>query len=179
VYLTQFTDYVVRVAFYLATRPDGLATVDQISRSYGLSRNHLAKVVQRMTDLGIVDSRRGRGGGLRLAKPPDEINLGWLVRQTEPHFHIAECFEPATNTCPIAPARGLKGALHLAREAFLGILDEYGLDQFLTRRSDLITLLDGTPSRRAGGAAGIVDMPEEFTNEQSELPRDGGHPIKM
>ncbi len=114
-HLTQFSDYSLRVALYLAAHPDDLASVEEISRSYGISRNHLTKVVQRLTDLGVVASTRGRGGGFRLAMQPEEINVGWLVRQTEPHFDIVECFDLATNTCPIAPGCGLKSALARAR----------------------------------------------------------------
>lgn len=72
---------------------------------------------------------------MRLAKPAAEINVGWLVRQTEPHFHLVECLDEATNTCPIAPACGLKGALIRAQKAFLAVLDEYTLDQFQARGS--------------------------------------------
>ena len=93
-HLTQFSDYSLRVAIYLAAHPDEPVSVEEISRSYGISRNHLTKVVRRLTDLGILASTRGRSGGFRLAKRPDEINIGWLVRQTEPHFHIGECLDP-------------------------------------------------------------------------------------
>jgi len=109
-------------------------SVDEIARAYRISRNHLVKVVQTLTELGVVESQRGRGGGMRLAKPAKEINVGWLVRRTEPHFHLVECFEETKNTCPIAPSCGLKGALVLAQEAFLAVLDEYTLDQFEARR---------------------------------------------
>jgi Rrf2 family transcriptional regulator, nitric oxide-sensitive transcriptional repressor len=139
-HLTQFSDYALRVAIYLAARPDDLASVDEISRSYGISRNHLAKVVQRLTELGVVASTRGRGGGLRLAKCPEEIGVGWLVRQTEPHFHLVECFDPATNTCPIAQACGLKGALARAQQAFLAVLDEYDLSSFLPERDRMVAI---------------------------------------
>jgi Rrf2 family nitric oxide-sensitive transcriptional repressor len=113
-------------------------------------------VVQTLTDLGVVEAQRGRGGGMRLAKRPSEINVGWLIRRTEPHFDLVECFDPEANTCPIAPACGLKMALHRAGQAFLDVLDEYSLDQLLTRRSDLVTLLDdslrrGAKSNHAGG----------------------------
>jgi Rrf2 family nitric oxide-sensitive transcriptional repressor len=81
---------------------------------------------------------------MRLAKDPSEINVGWLVRQTEPHFNLVECFDPVTNTCPIAPACGLKHALIHAQQAFLRILDTYRLDQLLTRRSELVPLLGGS-----------------------------------
>src|SRR4051794_22269259 len=121
-HLTQFSDYALRVALYLACHPDKLVSVDEISRAYGISRNHLVKVVQSLSELGVVVSQRGRGGGMRLARLPSEINLGWLIRRTEPHFHLVECLDAETNTCPIAPACGLKGVLHRAGQAFLGIL---------------------------------------------------------
>jgi Rrf2 family transcriptional regulator, nitric oxide-sensitive transcriptional repressor len=148
-HLTQFSDYAMRVALYLACHPEVLVSVDEISRAYGISRNHLVKVVQSLTDLGVVVSQRGRGGGMRLAKPPSEINLGWLIRRTEPNFNLVECFVPEANTCPIAPACGLKGALNRAGQAFLGVLDEYSLDQFLERRSELAPLLQGSLRRHA------------------------------
>lgn len=140
-HLTQFSDYSLRLVLYLACHPGQLVSVEEISRAFGISRHHLVKVVQTVTELGVVEAQRGRGGGMRLAMDPAAINIGWLIRMTEPHFHIVECFDPDTNTCPIAPSCGLKGALHRAQQAFLGVLDEYTLDQFLTRRSDLVVLL--------------------------------------
>lgn len=141
-HLTQFSDYAMRVVLYLACHPEKLVTVDEISRSYGISRHHLVKVVQSLTELGLVEAQRGRGGGMRLIKPPSEINVGWLIRRTEPHFNLVECFDPLTNTCPIAPACGLKGALQRAQQAFLAVLDEYNLDQFQQRRDNLVPLLE-------------------------------------
>ena len=155
-HLTQFSDYSMRVVLYLGCHPSKFVSVDEISRAYGISRHHLVKVVQTLTDLGVVEAQRGRGGGMRLAKRPSEINVGWLIRRTEPHFDLVECFDPEANTCPIAPACALKVALHRAGQAFLDVLDEYSLDQLLTRRSDLVTLLDdslrrGAKSNHAGG----------------------------
>jgi Rrf2 family nitric oxide-sensitive transcriptional repressor len=140
-HLTQFSDYGLRVALYLACHPDRPVSVEEISRSFGVSKNHLVKVAGRLTELGVVEARRGRGGGMTLAMPPAALNVGWLVRRTEPHLDLVECFDPATNTCPIAPACTLKSVLHRAREAFLSVLDSYTLDDLLARRSDLITLL--------------------------------------
>jgi Rrf2 family nitric oxide-sensitive transcriptional repressor len=142
VHLTQFSDYSLRLALYLACHPERIVSVDEVSRAFGISRHHLVKVVQTMTDLGVVDAQRGRRGGMRLAMRPSEINLGWLIRQTEPHLNLVECFDPATNTCPIAPACGLKGALHRAQQSFLSVLDEYTLDDFQTQRRELVRLLD-------------------------------------
>ncbi len=149
-HLTQFSDYSLRLAIYLACHAEQTVSVDEISRAFGISRHHLVKVVQTLTDLGVVEAQRGRGGGMRLAMRPSDINVGWLVRRTEPHFDLVECFDLATNTCPIAPACGLKGALHRAQQAFLKVLDEYNLEQFLTRRSDLVTLLGDSLRQGAG-----------------------------
>ena len=133
-HLTQFSDYGLRIALYLACHEGRLVSVDEIARAYGVSRNHLVKVVQTLTDLGVVESQRGRGGGMRLAMSATAINVGWLVRRTEPHFELVECFDEVANTCPIAPACGLKTALARAQQAFLAVLDEYTLDQFQARR---------------------------------------------
>jgi len=140
-HLTQFSDYGLRLVIYLASHPDQLVSVDEISQAYRISRHHLVKVVQTLTDLGVVESQRGRGGGMRLAMPPSEINVGWLVRRTEPHFDLVECFDLATNTCPIAPSCGLKGLLHRAQYAFLRVLDECSLEEIVAQRAELVTLL--------------------------------------
>jgi Rrf2 family nitric oxide-sensitive transcriptional repressor len=150
VHLTQFSDYSLRLALYLACHPDRVVSVEEVSRAYSISRHHLVKVVQTLTDLGVVESQRGRGGGMRLAMRPSEINVGWLIRRTEPHLHLVECFDAATNTCPIAPACGLKGALMRAQQAFLAVLDEYNLDDFQSQRPALVALLDHSLRRGNG-----------------------------
>ena len=157
VHLTQFSDYSLRLVLYLACHPEQVVSVDEISRAFGISRHHLVKVVQTLTDLGVVEAQRGRGGGMRLAMRPAEINVGWLIRRTEPHFNLVECFDPETNTCPIAPACGLKGALYRAQQAFLAVLDEYTLGDFQSRRAELVTLLEASLRRGAatdGAGAG-------------------------
>ena len=111
------------------------------------------KVVQTLVELGVVEAQRGRGGGMRLAMRPSEINVGWLVRRTEPHLNLVECFDLETNTCPIAPACGLKGALQRAQRAFLEVLDEYTLDQFLARRPHLVPLFEDSLRRAAADGA--------------------------
>ena len=149
-HLTQFSDYSLRLVIYLACHPEQVVSADEVSRAFGISRHHLVKVVQTLTNLGVVEAQRGRGGGMRLAMRPSEINVGWLIRQAEPHFNLLECFDPETNTCPIAPACGLKGLLHRAQQAFLGVLDESNLEQLLTRRSELVVLLNDSLRRGAG-----------------------------
>ena len=150
-HLTQFSDYSLRLVIHLACHPERVVSVDEVSRAFGISRHHLVKVVQTLTELGVVAAHRGRGGGMRLAMRPEEINVGWLVRRTEPHFNLVECFDPRANTCPIAPACGLKGLLHRAGQAFLSVLDESSLEQLLTQRSELVELLGvGVPRHGEG-----------------------------
>jgi Rrf2 family nitric oxide-sensitive transcriptional repressor len=144
-HLTQFSDYSLRLLLYLSCHPDRLVSVEEVARAYGISRHHLVKVVQTLTDVGYVESQRGRRGGMRLARATSEINIGRLIRRTEPHLDLVECFDEETNTCPIAPACGLKGALLRAQTAFLNVLDEYTLDQFAARRAALVPLLARAP----------------------------------
>jgi Rrf2 family nitric oxide-sensitive transcriptional repressor len=154
-HLTQFSDFSLRLVVYLACHPEKVVSTDEVSRAFGISRHHLVRVVQTLTELGVVEAQRGRGGGMRLAMPPSAINIGWLIRRTEPHLNLVECFDSEANTCPIAPACGLKGILQRAQKAFLGVLDAYTLDQLLTRRSDLVALLGDALQQRTG--ADIAD----------------------
>ena len=138
--LTRFSDYSLRLLLYLAAHPDRLVPIDEVSRAYGVSHHHLVKIVQLLVDRQLVASTRGRGGGLRLNRQPAEINVGALVRITEPHFDLVECFDRTTNTCPIEPACGLKQVLRDARRAFLDVLDGRTLADFLPRAPELIRL---------------------------------------
>jgi Rrf2 family nitric oxide-sensitive transcriptional repressor len=143
-HLTQFSDYALRISLYLACHDDRLVSVDEIAKAYKISRNHLVKVVQTLVEIGVVEAHRGRGGGMRLGRPASEINVGWLVRQAEPHFNLVECFDDAKNTCPISPACGLKGVLIRAQRAFLDVLDGHTLDEFQSRRAKLIPFWEAT-----------------------------------
>jgi Rrf2 family transcriptional regulator, nitric oxide-sensitive transcriptional repressor len=134
VHLTLHADYALRVLLYLAARPERLVSTQEVSEAYGISKNHLVRVVQALGKHGFVEVRPGRSGGLTLARLPAEIALGKVFRATEPGFQLVECFDRETNTCPIAPACGLKGVLFEAREAFLSVLDKYTLAD-LTQRS--------------------------------------------
>lgn len=138
--LTRFSDYSLRLLLYLAAHPDRLVPIDEVSRAYGVSHHHLVKIVQLLVDRQLVASTRGRGGGLRLNRQPAEINVGALVRITEPHFDLVECFDRTTNTCPIEPACGLKQVLRDARRAFIDVLDGRTLADFLPRAPELIRL---------------------------------------
>jgi len=145
--LTLFSDYSLRVLLYLAAHREALVPVAHISRAYGISQHHLVKVVQRLVEKDLVQSVRGRSGGLRLAREPAEINLGAVVRVTEPHANLVECFDRRTNTCPIDPACGLKRALLSAQQAFFTELERYTLADFTARAPALIKLWHRKPQR--------------------------------
>ena len=138
--LTYFSDYSMRLVLYLAAHPDRTVSIQEVSRAYGVSSHHMVKVVKRLIDHGLIVSVRGRAGGLRLNRPPNEIRIGELVRLTEPHMNLVECFDQTTNSCPIDGACGLKGMLNQAREAFMRVLDERTVADFLPRAPALIKL---------------------------------------
>jgi Rrf2 family nitric oxide-sensitive transcriptional repressor len=140
VQLTQFSDYSLRLLLYLAAHQGRLVPINEVSRAYGVSHHHLVKVVQRLVEKDLIASTRGRGGGLRLKRPPAAINIGALVRATEPHFDLVECFDRETNTCPIDAACGLKQVLRHAQRAFLDVLDRSTLADFVPRAPQLIRL---------------------------------------
>jgi Rrf2 family protein len=98
--LTQFSDYSLRLVLYLAAHEDELVTLQEVSQAYGISQHHLVKVAARLIEQGIVASVRGRNGGLRLNRAPAAINIGALVRATEPHFTLVECFDAETQYLP-------------------------------------------------------------------------------
>jgi Rrf2 family nitric oxide-sensitive transcriptional repressor len=148
VQLTSFSDYALRLGIYLGAEPDRWVAIEEVSRAYGISRAHLVKVVQRLVALGIVEGMRGRGGGLRLARRPEQIGLGALVRATEPHLDLVECFDRKTNTCPIAPVCQLKHVLAEARDQFLATLDRHTLADLLDRPPALQALWAGNLRRR-------------------------------
>ena len=125
--LTLHTDYALRLLMLLALEPDDMHTTEEVSRRYDISRNHLNKVAQTLAQNGFIESQRGRGGGMRLAKTAPEINLGRVVRATEDNFHIVECFCRETNTCLVASVCGLRDPLEEALVSFLAVLDRYSL----------------------------------------------------
>ncbi len=125
--LTTFTDYTIRVLIYLAQDQEKLATVGELADSYGISRNHLTKVVHYLGQQGYIDTLRGKGGGIRLALAPETINIGQLVRQTERNSALVECFNQDSSACRIGPACRLAGLLAEAQEAFYRVLEKYTL----------------------------------------------------
>lgn len=155
--LTMHTDYALRLLIYLAIHEDRPATVQGVADAYRVSANHMAKVAQRLTQLGYVHSTRGRGGGLRLGVPPESINIGTLIRQTENTLALVACFEENSH-CPIEPECGLKRVLKKAQGAFLMELSRHTLADLVAKPQRLATLLvhgvDVGFSRGGGGGGG-------------------------
>ena len=121
--LTSFTDYGLRMLMRMAGEPErGFSTAD-LADEFGLSRNHLSKIMQRLAAGGIVTTRRGAGGGAVLARPPAEIRLGEVVRLLEQDQSLVECFAPGGNHCAIDGRCRLKLRLRSAEAAFLATLD--------------------------------------------------------
>ncbi len=140
--LTLYTDYSLRVLLFLgAKEPDALSTIKEISDAYGISKNHLMKVSHELGKMGYVETIRGRGGGIRLAKRPEEIGIGEVVRQTEEDFYLVDCFNPESIGCVISPVCNLKGALNKALHAYITVLDEYKLSDFLHNKQEIAALL--------------------------------------
>lgn len=125
--LTLYSDYSLRVLFFLSKMPKDTATITEISEFYGISRNHLVKVVHRLAQLELIITTRGKGGGIMLARDPAEITIGEVIRKTEPNFVMVECFNPKTNQCKITSVCRLKGILNQALAAFFDVLDQYSI----------------------------------------------------
>ena len=141
--LTRFTDYSLRVLIYLGLRDNSRVTIREISDAYGISRNHLMKVVSLLTRMGYLDARRGPGGGIALSRPPGEINLADVVRDMEDDLNLVECFCDG-GTCVIKPMCKLKTALNQALGAYLDTLERYTLLDLLKPRNQLIEVLGMT-----------------------------------
>lgn len=152
-HLNLHTDYGLRVLLYLASTPAGSAAAPDIAGAYDISLNHLRKVVQGLARAGYVHTARGRTGGITLAKRPEEIVIGKVVRDLEPDFRLVECMQPETNTCIIAPCCGLTRALEDAQRAFLTVLDQHTLADLTRNHGALWALLQRGLSRTQIAAA--------------------------
>ena len=150
--LTVYTDYALRLLMYLALKDDRLATVNDVADSYGISRNHLMKVAHQLGVAGYVETVRGRGGGLRLARSPASIGLGDVIRRTEPDTSLVPCFKPVDAPCAIRRCCVLQRALEKARLAFFEVLDGYTLEDLVKPRTNLQQLLAIAPVASAAPA---------------------------
>jgi Rrf2 family nitric oxide-sensitive transcriptional repressor len=144
--LTSFTDYTLRSLIYLGMHRDRLVTIQDIADLHGISKNHLTKVIHQLGVSGLVETVRGRHGGLRLARDPADICIGEVVRMSESDFHIAECFDSTRQGCALHQGCALKAKLNKATEAFLAVLDEVSLAEMLPgARNTAVAAIPGQP----------------------------------
>ena len=149
--LTQWTDYSLRVLMYCAAseQREQRATVGEIAEAHGISRSHLTKIVMTLSGLGLLETTRGRGGGLRLLRPAHTIVLGEVVRHTESDLTLVECFDADHNTWRLDGHCRLKGALREAMNRYLEVLDGVNLADLVApgagTRGQPVHLVPGLP----------------------------------
>ena len=141
--LNAFTDYSLRLLMFVATAPEGRGTIAEAAKAFGISENHLVKVAHFLGREGFLVNTRGRGGGLRLARPAKQISVGALVRACEGEPAPVQCFLPGGDRCAIESACGLAGVLARAMSAFYRTLDAASLEDITSRRTALIAVLHG------------------------------------
>nr|WP_319389755.1 Rrf2 family transcriptional regulator [uncultured Cohaesibacter sp.] len=139
--LTQHSNYAMRLLMYCALKPDHTVRLAEIAGAYDISGHHLNKIAQRLVHIGAIQAIRGRNGGIRLAKAPEDINVGEVIRQTEENMIIVECFSEETNTCPLISQCKFRLLLQDALAAFLKVLDAYTLDDMIAHPDCLKPLL--------------------------------------
>ena len=146
--LADYTDFTLRVLMYCAARPQQLVTISELAEHHGVSRNHLMKIVTDLGRQGVLETTRGRGGGLRLRKDPAKLRIGDLVRASETDFRLVECFDPRTNQCTLTPSCRLKGLFNAALRAYFKELDAMTLADIAGPAVN--PARPGSPARRAG-----------------------------
>ncbi len=139
--LTKQTNYAVRILMYCAANGDKLSRIPEIARAYGVSELFLFKILQPLQKSGLVQTVRGRNGGVRLNRPAEDISLFDVVRVTEDSFAMAECFDTGIADCPLVDSCGLNSALRKALNAFFDVLSEYSIDDLVKARPQIGQLL--------------------------------------
>ncbi|MDQ0512486.1 RrF2 family transcriptional regulator [Ancylobacter amanitiformis] len=151
--LTQFSDFALRLLMFAAAHPDRLITIEEAANVYGVSRTHLMKVANQLTRHGFLTAVRGRSGGLRLARAPQEIGLGAIIRAMEPDFAMVECFATG-NRCVLTPCCRLTGVVGEALAAFLAVFDRHTLADILLKPEDFgLAIPSPRSTPRPSGAA--------------------------
>jgi Rrf2 family transcriptional regulator, nitric oxide-sensitive transcriptional repressor len=135
--LSLFTDYAFRLLIQAATMNPALVTIPSAAKAYGISQHHLTKIANELVRGGFLAATRGRNGGMQLAKPANEINVGSVVRLCESSIPLVECFNRARNTCVITPHCTLKNILGTAEQAFYAVLDRHTLADLIQHRAAL------------------------------------------
>ncbi len=135
--LTAYTNFALRTLMYCALCDKNLCRVQDVSDAFGISKAHLVKAANQLVQTGYLESVRGRSGGIRLARPANQIIVGEVVRHTEGDMALVECFDPETNTCPLMEVCRLNRALFRARDAFLAVLDDITIADITANRLPL------------------------------------------
>ena len=143
--LADYTDYTLRVLMFCASNPDRLVTIAEIADTHEVSKNHLMKIVNDLARQGVLETTRGRGGGIRLLKPASQIRMGEVVRNAETDFRLVECFDDDANTCSLSATCRMKRLLDSALAAYFRELDGATL-------ADIV----GPPVKRGRAGAGVV-----------------------
>lgn len=139
--LTRQTNYAMRMLMYCAANREDLSRVADIAKSYSVSELFLFKILQPLNKGGLVETIRGRNGGVRLARPASEISLLDVVKVTEDNFAMAECFENDAAECPLVNSCALNSALRKALNAFFDVLSEHSIEDLIKARPDIHALL--------------------------------------
>jgi Rrf2 family nitric oxide-sensitive transcriptional repressor len=139
--MTLQIDYALRMLIYLAIHDPQPSTVNDVAESYGISRNHLLKIVPKLRDMGLVATARGRSGGVHLAVAPEHINVGTVVRDLGDEFPVVECMKPGGGACVLSPICRLKGVVREALGAYLSVFDNYTLADLVANREELAGVL--------------------------------------
>jgi Rrf2 family nitric oxide-sensitive transcriptional repressor len=139
--ISVYSDYSIRVLMQAALRQPERVTVDEVAETFGISRHHLVKVVHDLGRCGYLETRRGIGGGFTLARPPEEIRLGDIVRLGEESETVIDCMDRNTHVCRLLSCCRLKGVLDEAAAAFFAVLDEYTLAELVKQPSKMRAVL--------------------------------------
>jgi len=139
--LTRQTNYAIRMLMYCAANRDALSRVSDVARSYSVSEMFLFKILQPLVAAGIIETVRGRNGGIRLARPAQDISLLEVVKATEENFAMAECFENDEADCPLIDSCSLNAALREALGAFFAVLARYSIHDLVRTRPEITMLL--------------------------------------
>lgn len=139
--LTRQTNYAIRILMYCAANEGRLSRIPEIAAAYTVSELFLFKILQPLVEHGLVETVRGRNGGVRLGKPAAEINLFDVVRVTEENFAMAECFENDATECPLVDSCALNSALREALNAFFAVLERYSIADLVKARPNVRALL--------------------------------------
>ncbi|MAC45797.1 Rrf2 family transcriptional regulator [Oceanospirillum beijerinckii] len=152
--ITTFTDFSLRTLIYLASLPpDQMSSVQQVSRVYNVSQNHMVKVVGKLKKLGYIHAQRGKGGGISIAQAPEDINIGRVIAQMENHMDGVDCNAPA---CQLAPCCELRKALMVGMQAFIAAMENYTLADIMTNKEQFSPLL-------------FINQPEGLDQEMTGL----------